>query len=357
MDPPWQAVADLIRDRLSVTMAVIAFRLLKDGDATIGVRSFSTGAAELWDKFHLRYRAEVLFDFEAMSAGQLYSLEDRAPGGQLENVRVYRELLVPAGIANAYCLPVGDLDGARAYIVFLRPQLLGALTPDERNWCLAVAPHIGRAVELYARIRRAELASDAAGSALGQLATGVLALDERGRIVFANRVAEDLMAMSPDLAQRDNQLIFLREEDRRTADECRRGHGGVRVLRIRGGGDKLIGVLFKPIPGGRELGPNSRPALSIYLHDLSGPATGVPSRLIAQLFGLSPGEAALSARLAEGLTVREAAIRIGVTENTARSYSKQVFQKLGVGRQADLVRIILNSVAMLGGDDTPEGVQ
>ena len=71
-------------------------------------------------------------------------------------------------------------------------------------------------------------------------------------------------------------------------------------------------------------------------------------RLIATLFDLSPSEANLAALLTQGLTLAEAARELGLTESTVRSYSKRIFAKVGVNRQAELIRLILRSVAMLG---------
>ena len=56
----------------------------------------------------------------------------------------------------------------------------------------------------------------------------------------------------------------------------------------------------------------------------------------------------LAILLSEGATLREAAKELGITENSARTYSKRIFMKAGVGRQADLIRLILRSVAMFG---------
>lgn len=44
----------------------------------------------------------------------------------------------------------------------------------------------------------------------------------------------------------------------------------------------------------------------------------------------------------------EAAQTLGLAENTVRSYLKSIFGKTGVNRQAELVRLILQSVAVLG---------
>jgi len=88
------------------------------------------------------------------------------------------------------------------------------------------------------------------------------------------------------------------------------------------------------------------PAVVVYATEAG--QEGSFERLIATLFDLSPSEANLAALLTQGLTLAEAARETGLTESTVRSYSKKIFAKVGVGRQAELVRLILRSVAMLG---------
>lgn len=57
-------------------------------------------------------------------------------------------------------------------------------------------------------------------------------------------------------------------------------------------------------------------------------------------FGLTRTEARLVAALFEGCSVPQAAGRLGVARSTARTHLQRVFDKTGVRRQADLMRII-----------------
>ena len=65
------------------------------------------------------------------------------------------------------------------------------------------------------------------------------------------------------------------------------------------------------------------------------------------MFGLSRREAMLASLLAGGLTVAEAALDLGISEQTARTYLRQVFEKTGVTRQTELVRKIQASIASI----------
>ena len=68
-------------------------------------------------------------------------------------------------------------------------------------------------------------------------------------------------------------------------------------------------------------------------------------RRLNVLFGLSRREAMLASLIVQGLTVAEAAGDLGISEQTARTYLRQVFEKTGVTRQAELIRKLQASIA------------
>jgi DNA-binding CsgD family transcriptional regulator len=73
----------------------------------------------------------------------------------------------------------------------------------------------------------------------------------------------------------------------------------------------------------------------------------LPEQLLISLFGLSRSEARLATLLVEGLKLAEAAGAMNISEGSARIYCKRIFSKMGVGRQVELVKMVLKSVASL----------
>lgn len=69
---------------------------------------------------------------------------------------------------------------------------------------------------------------------------------------------------------------------------------------------------------------------------------------LATLFDLPVREAELAIALNEGRSIAEAAAAMGLTLETARNYSKRLYAKLGVRGQAELVRLVSDSVAVMG---------
>jgi DNA-binding CsgD family transcriptional regulator len=65
-----------------------------------------------------------------------------------------------------------------------------------------------------------------------------------------------------------------------------------------------------------------------------------PADMVRSLFDLSQAEARLAANLAAGLDLRDAVVSSGVTYATGRTYLARIFEKTGVNRQSELVRLL-----------------
>jgi PAS domain S-box-containing protein len=70
-------------------------------------------------------------------------------------------------------------------------------------------------------------------------------------------------------------------------------------------------------------------------------ATGVPSSdLVQRLFALAPAEARVATLIGSGLSPRQAAKNLGISEETVRTTLKHVFTKVGVSRQSELAVLL-----------------
>lgn len=74
------------------------------------------------------------------------------------------------------------------------------------------------------------------------------------------------------------------------------------------------------------------------------PAADLDRRLAAaqMVFGLSPGQIALAARIASGESLTDASETLGISINTARTHLKRIYDKTGVNAQTALVRLLLS---------------
>jgi DNA-binding CsgD family transcriptional regulator len=65
----------------------------------------------------------------------------------------------------------------------------------------------------------------------------------------------------------------------------------------------------------------------------------------AVVYGLTPAQARLAARVVAGEDLTDAAAALGIRASTARTHLKALFEKTGVRRQAALVRVLLSAEA------------
>ena len=61
-------------------------------------------------------------------------------------------------------------------------------------------------------------------------------------------------------------------------------------------------------------------------------------------FGLTPAEARLALHLVAGETLRSAEAKLSITYETARTHLKNIFDKTGTCRQAELVVVIVTAL-------------
>ena len=66
--------------------------------------------------------------------------------------------------------------------------------------------------------------------------------------------------------------------------------------------------------------------------------------IVRDLLGLTLSEARVAALVGSGIAPQEAAGRLGITEGTARTALKRVFEKTGVSRQGELVALLTKMV-------------
>lgn len=85
---------------------------------------------------------------------------------------------------------------------------------------------------------------------------------------------------------------------------------------------------------------HSRAAALLLVTDLDR-RMRVPDGILRSIFGLTTTEARLARHLADGSSLREASMRIGISEGHARQRLKSVFIKTGTKRQGELAILLV----------------
>lgn len=179
----------------------------------------------------------------------------------------------------------------------------------------ALVPHLEMAWEVA--IRFADLSRQAAQAGIfaRRIGVGYVDFDARGLPVARDAVARDFLA-------RMRQLPALP-----------RSMGQTALLSI----PPDLDMLCQRMPDGRVEGVLR-----------TSPQALLTADALAEALHLTLSEARLVRALAQGATLAEAAQALGLTLETARYYSKQVYAKTGLRGQPDLMRRIWTSALAFG---------
>lgn len=173
---------------------------------------------------------------------------------------------------------------------------------------------------------------------------GVVLLSAAGDLLFVNAGFRDLAARIDGIAIKTARLSFTGELSP-VADALRlvaRGRRAKRTLSISlAAGETLIGHVF--VLGQPALadgaGEGSARQVLLILSDLANLLD--VAKIAAPMYGLTEKETELLQQLVAGSNLRQAAENCGIARNTARNHLSNIFQKTGVSRQADLIRVAM----------------
>ena len=314
---------------------------LTGGVESISVAGFSVDV----DEFVNYYAARDLFKplLEATPTGSWLRLSKRLSQPILRSDEWYNDFIVKAGI--------GDIVGTRLFDNASYTVIFGVHEGVYQAPFSAVGgarlqelfEPLSHAARLHAELRNLAWKSAAALRALDQLAAGVIITDGDGRVVEMNRAAEHILRRDDGLTVRQGKLFAQRvfEQNKLARFIAVAANGKIaaavgRMLVGRHGG--RVAYILTVAPLGVELAVYECPLAMILVAD---PDARAPSeRDLAEFFGLSPAESRLAMALLAGNVLHDIAAASGVRITTARTQLSSILRKVGVTRQAELIRVL-----------------
>jgi len=352
----WQAVVTSMADVIgSQTSSLIAHDPLRDRTGILGMHCLTDDYVEvygqsffghdLWTHEALRRR-----HYNKSTLGtELVSEKD------WERSVIYNEFLRPR--TDAFHLVGGMVHLAGGGVLAIgchRPRSTSAFTVDHQAVLARLLPHLQRAASVHQRLEEAEAAVQAS-PAEERFADAVIQVAADGRILRASAAAESILTKADGLV-RSNGKLRARNTDTdirlqkligqaaATTAASEGGQSGGALQVARSSGIRGYSVLVSPIGLDRSYLSKNMPAAIVLISDptLRRP---IDTRVLRELYGLSPAEAQLAARLTAGESLRAIAEATDVSINTVRTLLMRTMAKTETSTQLELVRLILTGPA------------
>ena len=288
-------------------------------------------------------RVRQLPDGRLVHATDLYTPEE------LKSSPTYNEALLRGRHQNGLLVRLDGTAGSHMTWALGDPLAPDGWGSSQIAIVTRLLPQIRQFVRVHQALVRAAAQSTTATALLDNPRIAVIQLDRRGRILAANDRALAILRDGGGVSDRDG---MLRADE--PADELRLGRLLAAALPTSGcvavGGSMLLGrpsvgppfvMHVRPVPVPQpDYGARHVAALVLIVEP--GHQHRVDPGLVATTLGLTSAESQVAVWLAEGRSVGEMAAATGRTKGAVYWHLKQIYQKLPVSRQADLVRLVLS---------------
>ena len=365
-EQPWQSALLALREALDAQVVSLVLRPPTENDQGVilncvrpdrGKGNDNTLAdSNDWQVSAYREQFFSLDPFVNLPLDSVIALEDLLPDKELMDSDYYLHYLQPIDLFRILGVDTAEPGGMLARLRCSRRRSEARFRERERKLLELVTPHLRRAIEIYAKLNRTTSERDVYAGAVNQLSVASIILDEQGRVLTTNAVGRALLDQGEGLGLRDDRLHI---EGRDINKELQQGLSTiiraqqrgetsvVRALRVpRAAGRSDLGLVIRPVPTSQWSEGQSSPSAAVFISD-PDLQESTSRQILGELFELTPAEANLATLLARGLSLAEVSTAQNISQHTARAQLKSIFSKTGVSRQAELVRLVLKSVASL----------
>lgn len=289
---------------------------------------------------------------------QPIAITDLIPFEELTQTEIYRQWAQPQGFVDFISAVLDRTTISAAIFGVFRHERNGIVDDRARRQMRLIAPHIRRAV-LIGRMfefKAAEVATFV--DTLNGLSTGMYLVDAEGRLIHANAAGSAILAASDILGSVGGRLVACDTQIQRTLRDIFAAAGqGDAALGIKGIAVPLIGKNGEryvahalPLTSGarRRAGIVHVAAAALFVRRAALVASST-SQVIGETFKLTPTELRVLLAIVEIGGIPEVATAFGVADTTVRSHVNRLFEKTGVTRQADLVKLVAGYTTPLAG--------
>jgi DNA-binding CsgD family transcriptional regulator/PAS domain-containing protein len=358
LDPErWEHALAGIRDALNAQTAVLHLNDLSHDRLliyrTVGIEPYWL---EQQAKHIPEIHAQLVEDLSTWPSLEIPHVVSRhIPQTYLGTSRYFQEWLKPQGLVDVMSFFLIHTPTRLAGFAVARHERQGIITEREIKLGGLLLPHVRRSVMIsnmldIGTIERARMAE-----ALDALTCAVVLTNERGAILHANHAAKHMLrsggpvqdvhgilqAKIPSASKELHSAIMLAAQD-----EASIGKTGLAVLLTE---PDQPSVFARVLPmAGSDLRAGMEPAAVAAVFIGNAPDEHDAADMLATAFGLTLAETRVLASLLAGHTLAETGASLHIANATTKTHLDNIFQKTGVSRQADLMRLVMQIVPPAG---------
>ena len=297
-------------------------------------------------------------DSPCFGVEQVVSATDLVPYEEFRRGRFYREWARPHGWVDVASAVIEKSATSCTFLSVVRHEANGLVDDEMRRRMALLIPHVRRALLIGQTIHRKQTEAVCFSDVLDGLSAGMILVDANGRIVHTNNAGNAILDAGDFLRSVCGRLVAsdlainaaLREIlVAANAGDAALGVKGIALPLSAHDGERYVAHVL-PLTSGarREAGLAYNAVAALFIRKASLEPFS-PPEVIGEMYKLTPTELRVLLAIVDIGGVPEVAAALGVAVTTVKTHLSRLFEKTGVARQADLVKLVAGFSTPLAG--------
>jgi DNA-binding CsgD family transcriptional regulator len=338
-----------------------ATQFIGGSSAALFSKDAASGAGNIYYEFGTDpYYRQLYFEkyvvLDPASTGHFFAeieqpiaVSDLMPYRDFLETRFYREWAQPQGVVDFIAATLDKSATSVAMFSVFRHERDGVADDEARRRMGLIIPHIRRAVLVSRLIDLKTTEAATFADTLNGLSAGMCLVDASGRIVHANAAGRVILDAGDLLSDSGGQIVARDGKiDKVLRDLFTAAGGGDGAIGTEGialslraqDGTHYIAHVLPLTSGARRLAGTAYSAAAALFIRKSAIESPSSPEVIGRAYKLTPTELRVLLAIVEIGGVPEVAVALGIAESTVKTHLGHLFEKTGVTRQADLVKIV-----------------
>lgn len=358
-EPAWESFFNELLRMLRLRSGNLLTTNIKSGEVCSHYQTGEGITSQYMDAYveHYRHRDPLINAVINQPFGKVLTLNTlhEPDNSRLLESDYYQKWCLPQNIFDGACAQVLSDGDWYTLIVLERNRSQGVFEKSDIAFLERLLPHLRQALLIHLRFNALRHESSGLDALLTLFPYGAATIDSNGLISNINQRAMDILNRHPGLTINQQRLSF---NDSVLAKRVSLSivHSVNQVIELEdypahfyriGESSSPLHLLILPFSAFSQRLPLSGPKALIVLYD-SEQSLRPHVSTIATLYQLTQSEAELTTQLITGETLEEIAQKSFKSKETLRGYLKNIFRKLNVNRQSELISKVLTGPAMLG---------
>jgi DNA-binding CsgD family transcriptional regulator len=297
-------------------------------------------------------------DSPSFRVEQVVSATDLVPYEEFRRGRFYREWARPHGWVDVASAVIEKSPLSCTFLSVVRHEANGLVDDEMRRRMALLIPHVRRALLIGKTIHRKQTEAVCFSDVLDGLSSGMILVDANGRIVHTNNAgnaildaADFLRAVCGRLVASDLAINAALRENLVAASvgDAALGIKGIALPLTAHDGERYVAHVLPLTSGARRAAGLAYNAVAALFIRKAALEPFSPPEVIGEMYKLTPTELRVLLAIVDIGGVPEVAAALGVAVTTVKTHLSRLFEKTGVARQADLVKVVAGFSTPLAG--------